>query len=267
MDSNFTTDGLNISFTDRGNIDGLPVIFIHGFPFDKSMWAPQIASLPGNVRPITYDIRGHGQSELGSGYFSIEFLVDDLIALLDHLELDRAVVCGLSMGGYIALRAAERHPERIKAFVLCDTKSTADSDEARVGRAKSMQFMFTHGVDKFADTFAGAVFAPATIKQQPALVEQIKSTIRATDASTIAATLMALAARTDTTASLDQLTCPLLIIVGEQDALTPPSDSEAMLAAAPGATMIVIPDAAHLSNLENPESFNRALLGFLESIN
>jgi len=266
MDSNFTIDGLKISFTDRGNTNGLPVIFMHGFPFDKTMWAPQIAAVGDNIRPITYDIRGHGQSDLGNGYFSIEFFVDDLIALLDYLELDQAVLCGLSMGGYIALRATERHPERITALVLCDTKSTADSDEARVGRAKSIQFMFTHGVDKFADTFAGAVFAPATIKQQPALVEQIKSTIRATDANAIAATLMALAARTDTTASLSQLNCPLLIIVGEQDALTPPSDSEAMLAAAPGATLALIPDAAHLSNLENPEDFNQALLGFLDSL-
>ena len=151
-------------------------------------------------------------------------------------------------------------------MILCDTKSTADSDAARIGRAKSMQFVFTNGVAKFADTFAAAVFAPTTIVEQPGLVEQIKSTIRSTDPSAIAATLMALAARTDTTAVLGELTCPLLIIVGEQDALTPPSDAEAMLAEVAGATLARIPNAAHLSNLENPESFNRTMLDFLVSL-
>lgn len=257
-------NGHSLYYREQGPTEGLPVVFIHGFPFSHRMWDPQLKALPGSYRGVAYDIRGHGDSAVGNGQYSVEFFVDDLIGLLDHLAIDQGVVCGLSMGGYIALRALERHPDRFQGLVLCDTRSTADPDATRVDRAKTITAVKTNGVQPFAEGFAKAVFAPASFAAIPLVVQQIQDIITATDPLSIGGTLLALAARTDTTPALSGITIPTLILVGEHDALTPPADAEAMQAQLPNAELHVIPGAAHLSNLENPTVFNRHLLAFLE---
>src|SRR3972149_4779485 len=138
-------NGWNTSYNIDGNASGQPVVFIHGFPFSQQMWRSQVAELSRDYRVITYDVRGHGKSEVGDSQFTIEFFVDDLIALLDHLRIEKAVVIGLSMGGYIALRAIERHPERFSALGLCDTRSEADSDEGKVKRSANIKLVKTEG--------------------------------------------------------------------------------------------------------------------------
>ena len=253
-----------ISFEDSGPRGGVPVVFIHGFPFDRTMWEPQVREVSKNRRVLAYDVRGHGRSPAGDGQYSMELFVDDLVMLLDQLKVERAVLCGLSMGGYIALRAAERHPERISGLVLCDTKSAPDTDEARIKRAVTIAAVKKDGVPKFANEFVKAVLTENTLKTKPAIVASLLTGILGNSPLGISGALLAMAARTDTTAALAKITVPALILVGEQDKITPPSASEAMLKALPKAAMHVIPEAAHMSNLENPAVFNEKLLAFLK---
>jgi len=255
---------IQINYVERGMPQGLPIVFIHGFPFNHSMWEPQMLALPNEYRAIAFDVRGHGDSDVADGIYSVEFFVDDLIGLLDHLVLNQVVVCGLSMGGYIALRAIERHPERFKGLILCDTRSEADSNEAKVKRSASIKAVKTNGVKAFADTFVKAVFAPQTFQLNPAAIAAARAMIEANSPLGICGTLLALAARTDTTASLSAIRVPTLILVGEHDTLTPVSASQAMQEHIPGSELIVIPNAGHMSNMENPEAFNSALLRFLK---
>lgn len=253
-----------IAFEDSGPRGGATVVFIHGFPFDRAMWEPQMREVSKSYRAIAYDVRGLGKSPAGDGQYSIELFVDDLAALLDHLKVERAVLCGLSMGGYIALRAAERNPERLSGLVLCDTKSGPDTDEAKIKRAATIAAVKKDGVEKFAGEFIKAVLTENTLRTKPALVESLLNSVRRGSPLGISGALLAMAARTDTTASLAKLTVPVLILVGEQDKITPPSAAEAMLKAIPTAAMHVIPGAAHMSNLENPAVFNEKLLAFLK---
>lgn len=255
---------VHINYVERGLPQGLPVVFIHGFPFNHSMWEPQMLALPNEYRAIAFDVRGHGDSDVADGIYSIEFFVDDLIALLDHLVLNQVVVCGLSMGGYIALRAIERHPERFKGVILCDTRSEADSNEGKVKRSASIKAVKTNGVKAFVEGFLKAVFAPQTFQSNPTAIETVRKMMEANSPLGICGTLLALAARTDTTASLSAIKVPTLILVGEHDTLTPVLASQAMHEKVAGSELVVIPNAAHMSNIENPEVFNTALLKFLK---
>jgi len=185
---------------------------------------------------------------------------------LNELGIGKAVLCGLSMGGYIALRAHERHPDRVQGLILCDTRSEADSNEARIKRANQAKGVKENGVKAFAEGFVKAVFAPATFKSNPAAIESIRTIIEKTSPLAISGTLLALAARTDTTASLASVNVPTLILVGEHDSLTPPSASEAMHKHIKGSTLHVIPDAAHMSNIENAPVFNKHLVEFVKGI-
>jgi 3-oxoadipate enol-lactonase len=255
-----------MNYTERGLPQGDPVIFIHGFPFNHTMWEPQMKALPNHIRAITYDIRGHGESDVGDGQYSIEFFVDDLLGLLDHLVIDRAVLCGLSMGGYIALRAYERFPDRIKALILCDTKSEADQNEAKLKRAATVKTVKTDGVAPFADDFATLIFAPETFRANPDTIEHIKKSIRANSPIGISGAALALGMRTDTSSVLPAIKVPTLILVGEADKVTPPALSEAMQRQIPNSELHVIPGAAHMSNLENPAEFNKHLISFLNRV-
>lgn len=259
-----TINGLITHYVEHGH--GTPVVFIHGFPFSHRMWEPQLLALPDYFRRVAYDVRGHGESDLGDGQYSIEFFVDDLFGLLDHLGLEKAVVCGLSMGGYIALRAVEREPERFLGLVLGDTRSAADDNKAKVQRARSMQDVRQNGVAQFADAFVKKIFAPATLQNNTSLVDMIRDVISLNSPRGIAGTLLALAARTDTTEALAQIPVPTLIMVGEHDELTPVQDSRSMEQKITNVEMHVVPDAAHLSNLENPNFFNEKLAAFLHRI-
>jgi 3-oxoadipate enol-lactonase len=251
---------------DQGEKSGLPVIFLHGFPFSHAMWKSQLDVVSNSYRAIAYDIRGHGKSFVGDGQYTIEGHVDDLIGIMDHLKIDGGVIVGLSMGGYIALRALERNPGRFKAAVLCDTRSEADSNEAKLKRCGGIAAVKKDGPGVFAENFIKAVFASKTIEKSPHLVEPIRKTIERTPALSIAGTLLALAARTDTTTSLSGMKIPTLIMVGEFDAVTPPSAAQAMHERIPGSEFHIIPEAAHMSNLENPEFFNEKLLFFLKRV-
>ncbi len=261
-----TINDIPIHYVETGASSALPVIFLHGFPFSHEMWASQLQAVGASYRAIAYDIRGHGESFVGDGQFSIEGYVDDLIGLLDYLKIQTTVIVGLSMGGYITLRALERNPERFKAAVLCDTRSEADSNEAKLRRFAGVSAVKKNGSAIFADGFVKAVFAPESFSKKSAAVAEIRRIIEFTSPLSIAGTLLALAARTDTTPSLPNIKVPTMILVGEFDLITPPAASQTMHERIPGSELHIIPQAAHMSNMENPDFFNEKLLYFLKRV-
>lgn len=259
-------NGIRLHYVDIGsNTVKPPIVLVHGFPFSLEMWKPQIEFLKSKYRVIAYDIRGHGNSDDGDGQYTIELFVDDLIALLDHLKIEKAVLCGLSMGGYIALRTVERNPERVSSLVLCDTGPQADTNEVKFRRSANIKLIKTDGVKAFAENFIKALFSSASIKSKPFEVEAIRRIIEANSEIGICGTLLALAGRTDTTNSLDQIRVPTLIMVGEEDNITPPKLSELMDSRISGSYFYVVKNAGHLSNLENPDDFNKRLGEFLSA--
>lgn len=253
-----------IALYEEGPHEGIPVIFIHGFPFSHAMWEPQWLLLSKTRHVISYDVRGHGKSEVGDGQYHLEFFVDDLVMVMDHLKIRQAILCGLSMGGYIALRAVERHPDRFGGLILCDTKSEADGNEAKINRMGVIRAVKKEGVDPFAGKFVKTVLCENTLQTKPALVKFVLDLIHGNSALGISGTLLAVAARTDTTGALAKMALPTLILVGKEDKLTPPSVSGSMLKAFPRATMHVIPEAGHMSNLENSTAFNDHVLDYLQ---
>ncbi len=258
-------NGLNIEYVEHGH--GLPVVFVHGFPFSSRMWEPQLIGLPDYIRRIAFDIRGFGQSDVGDGQYMLEFFVDDLIGLLDHLGIDKAVICGLSMGGYVVLRALERHSDRFLGAVLCDTKSTADDNEAKQGRVEAIRQVRSRGVAHFAADFVRKVFAPATVEANPSIVAMIQDVVSLNSERGIVGGLLALASRRDTTAALSSVqNVPVLIMVGEHDEITPVAVAQDMQSHISNVVMHIVPNAAHMSNIENPVFFNEKLLDFLNSI-
>lgn len=253
-----------IEYTDTGIEHASPVIFIHGFPFNHTMWKEQTELLADTHRVITYDVRGHGKSELGNGHVLIDFLVDDLFAFMEHLGIQAANVVGLSMGGYIALRGIERTPERFLSLVLANTKSEADTNEAKTKRADAIRTIQNDGVETFAENFLKTVFATESFDKHPQEIRKVRKMIEQTSPQSLCSTLIALAARTDTTESLGKINVPALILVGEHDQLTPPAAAQSMANRIRDSHIHIIPDAAHMSNLENPEEFNTQLRDFFE---
>jgi 3-oxoadipate enol-lactonase len=233
------------------------------------MWKGQIQMLQDSkkdLRIVTYDLRGHGRSGVGDGQYTIELFVEDLIALLDHLKITKTVLCGFSMGGYIALRAIERNPDRFNALVLCDTMSAADSNEAKVRRANSIKQIKKEGVGRFAEGFLKAVFAPQTFDTKPDVVDGIRRTVLSNSPLGICGALLAMAGRTDTTEALSKINVPTLVLVGEHDTVTPPAAASSMHKKILNSEMHIIGGAAHMSNLENPAVFNEHLINFLSNI-
>jgi len=261
-----TINGASLFYLDQGHREGLPVVFLHGFPFSHAMWKDQVEVTGTFCRVITYDMRGLGESGVGDGQYTIEGHVDDLIGLLDHLGLGKAAIVGLSMGGYIALRALERNPERFVAAVLCDSRSEADTNDTKIKRALGVKSVKEQGSRQFAETFVKGVFAEESFLRNPGAIRFIQDIIGKTSPLSIAGTLLALASRTDTTDSLSRIAIPTLILVGEHDVTTPPSASRAMHEKIRQSELFIIPDAAHMSNLENPPAFNEKLVGFLQRI-
>jgi 3-oxoadipate enol-lactonase len=261
-----TIEGAKLHYEDTGGA-GLAVVLIHGFPFSSRMWASQVQALSkAGFRAISYDVRGHGASDVGDGLYTIEQFADDLLGLLAHLKIERAALCGVSMGGYIALRAAEKAPEKVRALVLCDTRSEADANKAKALRAGAMKVVAQKGVPFFADDFAKNLFSPMALAAGAPCVESIKALMKRNTPTGVRGALLALAARPDATEFLPSIKAPTLILVGEHDSLTPPAMSESMQRAIPGAQLHVIPNAGHLACVEQPQEFNGLLVGFLSAL-
>ncbi len=260
---NIQANGIQVSYLDEGPAGGLPVIFIHGFPFSKEMWEKQVSALNETHRVIAYDVRGHGESERGAAQFSIPQFADDLFFFMDALKIDKAILAGLSMGGYIALHAIQQQPQRIAGLILCDTQCAADSDEGRKKRKKAIAFIQKNGLSVYAEESLTNLFATASITHKKEEVAFIKDTILKTPAENICLTLQALADRKETCTSLPQINIPVSILVGNEDKITSPELALKMQTLIKGSSLHIIDGAGHLSNLENPQQFNEYVKTFL----
>jgi 3-oxoadipate enol-lactonase len=260
-------NGIKLAYSDSGL--GQPVVLlVHGYPLNRSMWDPQLGSLrAAGARVIAPDLRGFGASDAGPrGALTMEQHADDLAALLAALQIHEPVVyCGLSMGGYVGLAFWRRHPERVRAFVFMDTRATADTEEGRQNRFALAERAEALGSPEPAlETMLPRFFSPSMASG--ALPEQLATgMIRSSSARAVADGARGLAARPDSRDLLPTIDVPALVIVGEHDALTPPADSQLLAEGIPGARLVTIDQAGHMSNLENPEAVNSALLAFLYS--
>lgn len=249
-----------LGIDDHGPPEGLPVVFLHAFPLHSGMWDAQRKVLEGRARFVAFDVRGMGRASQAPAGFMLEHVVDDLFEVMDRLSIPAALLCGLSMGGYVALRAAERAPERVRGLLLCDTQSKADDDAAKLRRADAVRTILRDGVAAYADAFLPAALSPHTLVHQPDVVAAARRMILENSPQAVIASLLALATRTDTTASLARIAVPTCVLVGEHDTITSPAVASELAARIPGARSVAIANAGHLSNLENPEAFNDQLL-------
>jgi 3-oxoadipate enol-lactonase len=253
--------GAEICYDVRGN--GPVLLFLHAFPLGLFMWDAQAEAFQAGHTVVRFDDRGFGGSPAGDALLTMERIADDAALLLDHLGLSQAVVCGCSMGGYAAFAFARRHASRLRGLVLQDTRATPDTEEARQGRALLAEKVLKEGAAAAADAFLPRLLGETTHRQQPELVARLRQAILQTPPRGIADALAGLAARADSTPTQREIRVPTLIVCGEEDVLTPVSDSQSMQAAIAGATLAVIPKAGHLANLEKPAAYNEALRGFL----
>jgi len=253
-----TINGIDMAYREQGT--GQPILFIHAFPLHSASWDGQIAALSPHHRVIAPDLRGLGATARGGGASSLDQHADDLDALLGHLAIEKATVVGLSMGGYISFAFWRRHRERIAALILADTRAGADTEEGKQGREKNAKLAEEHGPGAIADQMLPKLLsanAPAALR------DQVRRIIESNDRAGIAAAQRAMAPRPDSTPLLATIDVPTLVIVGAEDALTPPSESEAMFNAIPGCRIAEIPGVGHLSNMEAPEAFNAQVTEFL----
>jgi len=263
---NLMVNDMQVNYTDLGPDEAPVIIFIHGFPLDMSMWNSQVEVLKDQFRVITYDIRGHGSSDTGNDPFSIDLFVDDLIRFMDVLKIAKASICGLSMGGYIALNAYEHYPERFEALVLCDTSCMADSPEAQEKRLKSIENVITNGVATYAVESIMNLFTKDSLTSEIVEINAVKKMILNTSELSLCSTLLALSARQETFSKLPKINVPVLILVGREDLITPPAVAEVMHKNIKDSFLQVLDHAGHLSNLENPGDFNQHLKMFLNMV-
>jgi 3-oxoadipate enol-lactonase len=257
--------GIEMAYEDVGS--GPPIILLHGYPFNRSMWREQAEMLREHYRVITTDLRGHGETSATQEPATIAEMVQDVAALLDKLEIKHVILGGLSMGGYVALAFYRRFgQERVRALILADTRSQADTPEARRNREEQAEKILKQGMSSIADDFLKKVLTPATLSQHPEITERVREMIVTTKAQGAAAALRGMAARPDQTDFLPEIIAPVLIIVGSEDQLTPPVDAEMMRSKIPGSRLEIIEGASHLSNLERPAEFNRAVKNFLDAL-
>jgi pimeloyl-ACP methyl ester carboxylesterase len=259
-------ENLKVSYFDEGQKETPVIIFIHGFPFNKSMWFKQVDALKDIYHCIAYDVRGHGNSDAGKSEFSIELFVKDLISLMDVLHIDSAVLCGLSMGGYIALNAIENYPDRIKALILSDTHCIADTPEAKEKRMKAIESIGEEGVAKYADESIKNLFAPLSLTTKKKEISEVRNMILKTTEPSLFSTLLALSVRKETCSKLSLIKVPVLIMVGKEDKITPPAAAQLMHEKIKNSILKIIEDAGHLSNIENALEFNVQLKKIVKSV-
>ncbi|MEW9533074.1 alpha/beta fold hydrolase [Microbispora sp. NPDC049125] len=245
---------------------GLPVVLLHAFPLSSAMWLAQREGLASVCRVVTPDLRGFGGSRLGEEEPSIDAMADDVAQLLDQEGIERAVIGGQSMGGYVTMALCRRHPDRLLGVILADTKATADSDAARANRERIAKAVLDDGtailVEESLPTLIGA-----TTKERRGMVQgRVRGLVQAAPPAAVAWAQRAMAARSDSFGTLRSLQVPALVIVGSEDELSPPSDAEAMAQAIPEAKLAVIDKAGHLSAVEQPEAFNRVVSDFVTSL-
>jgi len=257
-------NGIRLHYVQAGQ--GVPLFLLHGFPLDHAVWQPQIGGLSDIARVIAPDLRGFGQSDAPEGTCTMDAQAEDLRALLDELQVVRAIVCGLSMGGYIALAFWRKYAERVSGLILVDTRAGADTPAGRQGRLEMVEKVKQHGAAVVAETMMPRLLAESTRQTLPQVVKFTRAMILRQSVNGIVGAQLGMAERPDSTPLLPTINVPTLCIFGAEDVITPVEpEGKSLAAAIPGARLVVIPNAGHLSNLEQPEAFNAAVREFLST--
>lgn len=255
-----------VSLAHREAGSGRPVVLLHAFPLSSAMWLEQREALGQHCRVITPDQRGFGGSPLGQDPPSLGECADDVLALLDRLELDRVVLGGLSMGGYVAMELLRRAPERVSALLLADTKAQADGDDARAARLRTAEAVERDGTGPLAETMLPALLGATTLERRAAVAGRVRGLVTAAPPAAVAWASRAMAERPDSFDVLRATDVPALVVVGEQDVLSPEAQAQAMADALPQGRLVVVPEAGHLSAVEDPQAFDAAVTGFLDEL-
>lgn len=251
---------IEIGYDDVGT--GLPVVFLHGFPHDRSLWAPQLGALVDRCRCIAPDLRGFGETG-GGGPHTMNRYADDIVALLDVLKIERAVIAGLSMGGYIAFAFWRRHRARVRGLILADTRPGADTAEGREKRRSMIDAVRAGGMDAVAEAQVTGMLGKTTREKHPELGATVGRMVTRAPVDGVVGALEAMIARPDSTETLRTIDVPTLIVVGDEDVLTPPKEARAMHEAIRGSRLEILGGAGHLSNLERPSAFNHVVSEFV----
>ena len=252
-----------VAYDDAG--EGRPIVFVHGFPHHRKLWAPQLRALSGHHRAIALDLPGFGESDMPER-FTIDAWAQGLARFLDAVEIERAVIAGLSMGGYITLAFWRLHRDRVLALVLADTRAGADTEEGKQKRRETIELARNDGPTAVARALLPGMVGKSTREREPSVVATMRAMLESASVDSIVGASEAMMNRSDATGSLATIDVPTLIIAGEEDVLTPPKESRAMHAAIAGSRLEIIPGAGHVSNVERPAAFNQVLTEFLAGI-
>lgn len=256
-------DGVEIAYDDVGS--GVPVLFVHGFPHNRTLWAPQLGALVDRARCIAPDLRGFGESSR-HGPFSIDQYADDVAMLARTLGVARAVVTGVSMGGYIAFSLWRRHRDLVRALVLADTRAGADTEEGRAKRQALIELARTRGSGAVADSQITGMIGKTTREKRPRLIDDVHGMLESAPVEGIVGALGAMMERVDSTPTLATIDVPALVVVGDEDVATPVSEARLLHSGIRGSRLEVIAHAGHVSNMERPAAFNHVLSEFLASL-
>lgn len=259
-----TINGRELAWEETGS--GRTILFLHGFPFTRQLWYNQLQAVPPGWRGVAMDLRGFGESAPSDDpQYTMDMHADDAAALLTHLRVRRAVICGLSMGGYVAFAMHRRYPSMVGGLILADTRATADTEQEKQNRLQLVQRVRAEGGSVVVDSMMQKLFAPATPYTKPKVAEFVRGMMSATHPESMARALLGMAARPDSEPGLRNINVPTLVIVGAEDQITPRGQAQLMARAIPGSQFEVIPEAGHVSNLEAPEIFNEGMRRLLAS--
>src|SRR5688500_767684 len=259
-------DDIQLAYDDVGM--GNAVVLIHGYPFNRSLWNEQVEALSSRYRVVSPDLRGFGETapDSSEGPATMNRMAQDVAQLMDHLGIEQAVIGGLSMGGYVALAFVKQFPARVKALVLADTRAQADTEEAKQTRYQQAEKALAEGMASIADAMLPKLLTPDTVSKRPEVVKRVRDMMLKTKPQGAAAALWGMAERDDQSQFISTIRVPTMIVVGREDALTPLADSEQMQSKITPSRLVVIENAGHVSNLEQTEQFNFALVRFLDRV-
>ncbi|HEX6709469.1 MAG TPA: alpha/beta fold hydrolase [Rubrobacter sp.] len=260
------TSGVTMSYRDLGEGTEDPLLLLHAFPLNGRMFEPQMAAFSGTHRVVAPDFPGFGRSPRTPAQPDVHYYAEGVRSLLDRLHLDRVVLGGASMGGYVAFECMRLFPERVSALVLANTRPEPDSEEMREARNEMALRVAQEGVEVLVELQMERLLAPATLQNDEELVENVRAMILENSPDGAVAALGAMRERPDSTPLLGEIGVPTLVVGGEEDGISTPEVMGEMAAKIPGANHVTIPNAGHLSNLEAPEKFNAALEDFLKDV-
>jgi len=249
-------DDLHVSYTDEGIDDPQAILFIHGFPLNKTMWDNQMYALRNEYRVIAYDVRGHGETSSGNGKFSMTLFAEDLMRLMDLLGIQQAILCGHSMGGYIAVNAVNRWPDRFNGLILSNTLCVNDTAQVKTKRMQTIQNIEQFGTKQFTDECILNLLSPESYSTKKNEIDMIRQMIVHTRKETLVKTLQAIMNREETCTQLQAITIPCLVIVGADDRITPPAAARQINAELRDTWLSILPHSGHLCNMETPDQFN-----------